>query len=613
MSKKSIILCVLLAVILIGGIAVAVGYLYSDRSAGSDAQSQPDMRKAFSDLLAAVPSDAVAVATVTDGGPADVLLPAGIVEPDSLANGKRMVVSFHNSAVLTPLYVTDSGDSTGIALWSTSETVAGSSRRHMEEGRSILDNKGFSGAYQMVQDKNSLFFSNNYASKIVNAYFGKEYSSYAPFLRNLAEWTGMHVKENNEKHLVLQGNAFCGNSAAYFMNVLRGQGASESRIATMLPSTALLAISFQISDFDSYYAAYQKYLDASQKLSAFHSLCGTLKSRTAVAPKDWADKEGIREVAVAAWKTASGSEAKALFVRGSKTKSSSEADSEYQFAGYVTALFGDLFSVADETACIRQDEWIISGTAADMEDLKNAYIEGDLMDDGSAAVLITYARSCFTFEKKKGVRREARNSEAVTAAAIEIPKGPFPVRNSSTGKTCLFYQNDHLSLCLKEESGKGIWGVPFKMPICGSVKEVDYYNNGKIQFLFAAGSGLYLIDRLGRFVSGFPVELGREVLLGPDVYDFSGGQKGYTAIVLHKDNTIGMYNLHGNVPDSWKGIVPEEPVVGMPGLLETGGKKYWAVPTSSGISYYGFWGGERIKDKKTLNAISKIDGVQISK
>ena len=41
--------------------------------------------------------------------------------------------------------------------------------------------------------------------------------------------------------------------------------------------------------------------------------------------------------------------------------------------------------------------------------------------------------------------------------------------------------------------------------------------NGKIQFCFCAGSSVYLIDRLGRFVSGFPVDLGKTVLLGPSV------------------------------------------------------------------------------------------------
>ena len=174
---------------------------------------------------------------------------------------------------------------------------------------------------------------------------------------------------------------------------------------------------------------------------------------------------------------------------------------------------------------------------------------------------------------------------------VVIPAGPFPVMNSGTGKTNSFYQNANLFLCLNDENGKGVWGVPFKQPICGYVESIDYYNNGKIQFLFAAGSGLYLIDRLGRFVGGFPVELGKPILLGPKVYDFTGA-KGYTAMVLHKDNALEMYNLHGQKPVGWKGIAAPETVKALPELLEIKDKKYWVVRTSIRTLVYGFDGGD---------------------
>ena len=136
-----------------------------------------------------------------------------------------------------------------------------------------------------------------------------------------------------------------------------------------------------------------------------------------------------------------------------------------------------------------------------------------------------------------------------------------------------------------------MWGVPFKTPICGYVESIDYYANGKVQFLFASASGLYLIDRLGRFVGGFPVDLGKPVLLGPKAYDFSGAH-GYTVMVLHKDNSLEMYNLHGQKPQGWKGIYAPETVKQLPELLEIKGKRYWAVRTSIRTLVYGFEGGE---------------------
>ena len=172
-----------------------------------------------------------------------------------------------------------------------------------------------------------------------------------------------------------------------------------------------------------------------------------------------------------------------------------------------------------------------------------------------------------------------------------MPAGPFPVKNSGTGKTNSFSQAPNGSLTLKDEQGKGLWAVPFSGRLCGRVQTIDYYANGKLQFLFAAGSKLYLIDRLGRFVNPFPVDLGKAVRLGPDVYDFTGAH-GYTAMVLHADNTIGMYDLHGRQPKDWKGIAPQEPVKALPELLKVGEKRYWAVRTSVQTLIYGFWGGE---------------------
>jgi len=187
---------------------------------------------------------------------------------------------------------------------------------------------------------------------------------------------------------------------------------------------------------------------------------------------------------------------------------------------------------------------------------------------------------------------------------VVVPKGPFTVRNSQTGKDNTFYQNAHLSLCLKDETGKDQWGVPFREPLCGFVENIDYYANGRIQFLFAAGTKLYLIDRLGRFVTGFPADLGKEILLGPAVYDFTGAH-GYRVLVLHKDNTLEMYNLHGVKPEGWLGIRPEDRILSLPTLLPDGDRHYWKVRTSRGTLLYGFYGGEPISKKEAQTILKR--------
>ena len=185
-----------------------------------------------------------------------------------------------------------------------------------------------------------------------------------------------------------------------------------------------------------------------------------------------------------------------------------------------------------------------------------------------------------------------------------VPTGPFEVKNSGTGKMNKFYQNSHLSLCLSE-NGKDLWGIPFKTPICGTASNVDYFANGKLQIAFGAGSKIYLIDRLGRYVSGFPIDLGKEILIGPALYDFNGTRK-YNIMVLHKDNTIEMYNLKGQKPASWKGIYPSETIKALPEKISVGVNTFWVVRTSMQTLIYPFYGGDSLT-KFTGNQMIRPD------
>lgn len=196
--------------------------------------------------------------------------------------------------------------------------------------------------------------------------------------------------------------------------------------------------------------------------------------------------------------------------------------------------------------------------------------------------------------KAESGKAEAETRETLPVPEVEIPKGPWEVKNAATGKMCLFVQKEDGTLCL-EQDGKALWTKPFKDgSLCGNVVAVDYYNNGKLQYAFASGSKIYLYDRLGRPVKGFPTELGKEILLGPAVYDFNGVKR-YNILVLHTDNSIQMYNFKGAKPDKWKGIAPESKILALPELVTEGNDSYWLVRTATGDEKWPFYGGEKLK------------------
>ena len=318
---------------------------------------------------------------------------------------------------------------------------------------------------------------------------------------------------------------------------------------------------------------------------------------------------------------------------------------EFAYPGHLAAVFGGYFKLDDESYFTYVDGWLITGSYEAVKEFQSGrareytlaqYMadagkddllarEGTLLvaylnigqDKGTLASVLNeplagllkdiaddaeYSPMVLTAYKKRGhvvtdittcnlTMQRVKAPEFERDTVVVIPDGPFRVKNSGTGRMNLFYQNSSGAICLKEEDGKGIWGVPFGKPLCGTAQTVDYFANGKLQIVFGSGSSVYMIDRLGRFVGGFPIDLGKEILLGPDVYDFNG-TNAYNIMVLHKDRTIEMYNLKGQKPASWKGIDPGETIKALPEKIEVGGRIYWVVRTSKQTLIYPFVGGE---------------------
>ncbi len=348
----------------------------------------------------------------------------------------------------------------------------------------------------------------------------------------------------------------------------------------------------------------------------------------------------------------------------SYAESSDSENSAYKYGGFASFLFGRLFSTKEGDGYIIMDDWVIVGSDAALREyrigralenslggtlsgaglspsLKNQfflayfapagdertakrvfrpkYVEGVRKAYESASycpalLTVGYAkgqtRLSFRIGKASLVRENAPEVEG--DVKVNIDNSGFKVKNSGTGKMNTFYQRENNYLCLNDENGKGLWGAPFSAPICGRAGTIDYFENGKLQILFASGSKLYLIDRLGRFVNPFPVNLAKEVLLGPDIYDFSGRRK-YNVLVLNTDNTIDMYNLQGKKPADWKGITHSETIVNLPERIVVGGRTYWVVRTSLQTLIYPFYGGEPLTSFKGNDKIrpdSKVTPVE---
>ena len=572
------------------------------------------------------------------------------------AGESRMLVSLHNSGSLVPLVATElpSADSTllapyealalkaglktayqdGLLLASRSETLLNSARRHLDEGLCILEAPGLEDLTGRIGGAAVAFLSARQTSKLLQTWSTARIRQYTDFVRTMADWTAFELAVADDKHLFLKGTSACPDKATSFLTAFRGLKMPAASFGDALPYFADYAISIPVGDVSSYLERYRSFLDAKGKLNPYDKALKDKAGRP-VAPEQWAINYGIKEVVRASYQL-DGIRQDVVLVRSARDiPSGSNA-----YSGNLATLFGRLFDVVDTVCVSLPGHWTVMGSASAAgpfldkkfldyplrERLSDAGLSlpagivayasatdfpavlTDLFSPAPAQALSAYVTGSAYAPALAGVDfstgdpdiRVSLDKRALKGNKVQvlerdttvvIPKGPFPVLNGETGKTNSFYQNANLYLCLNDENGKGVWGVPFKLPICGYVESIDYYGNGKIQFLFAAGQGLYLLDRLGRFVKDFPADLGKPVLLGPKAYDFTGAH-GYTVMVLHQDNSLEMYNLHGQKPAAWKGIQAPETVKALPELLEVKDKKYWVVRTSIRTLVYGFDGGE---------------------
>lgn len=212
----------------------------------------------------------------------------------------------------------------------------------------------------------------------------------------------------------------------------------------------------------------------------------------------------------------------------------------------------------------------------------------------------------------KAPKGEAKTTVFADGEVVK-PEGPFEVYNFVDEKINYFEQLPSNMLTLLDENRRSYWSIAFSEPICGYVEQVDYYRNDKLQMLFAAGSKVYLLDRLGRWVSNFPIDLGKPIVLGPKVFDYNKN-KVYYFMLLHDDNTIGLYNLAGNQVEGWIPITTQEKIVRLPEELIVGENRYWVLRTDFQTLIYqrdGILVAEFSK-KNLIKPDSKIDVISDS-
>jgi hypothetical protein len=128
---------------------------------------------------------------------------------------------------------------------------------------------------------------------------------------------------------------------------------------------------------------------------------------------------------------------------------------------------------------------------------------------------------------------------------------PVFTLNHQTGENEVFVQDMQNNVYLINQVGRILWKIGLPDRILSEVFQIDYFKNGKLQFLFNTESHIYLVDRNGNFVEKYPVTLRAPATNGIAVFDYEKNRD-YRIFVACSDRHIYGYNREGNLLDGWE-------------------------------------------------------------
>lgn len=177
---------------------------------------------------------------------------------------------------------------------------------------------------------------------------------------------------------------------------------------------------------------------------------------------------------------------------------------------------------------------------------------------------------------------ERRKSGGVVQDSLQTAHPPYTVINHATQKNNLLDQMPwpDCHIILYDHNKKKSWDKPLEGPIQDTVVQIDFLKNNKLQMLFAVGSRLYLLDRLGRPVSPYPKTYSQSITYGPYVFDYLNNKE-YQVFLFHQDGVLRRYTKSGEPQSGWTDyLLPDYPVAPLT-LLVFDKTPYWVVYTNS--------------------------------
>lgn len=171
--------------------------------------------------------------------------------------------------------------------------------------------------------------------------------------------------------------------------------------------------------------------------------------------------------------------------------------------------------------------------------------------------------------------------EAVATMDAPVQGRPKWVTNHLSKELEILVQDRNNMLYLFNRSGQELFRRQLTESMVGEAVQVDRYKNGNLQYVFSTNNFIYQLDRNGKDVDGFPLELESPVAVPMTVVDYED-KRDYRLLVACKNNRVYNYGVDGKDVKGWKFDRVSNPLATSFAYLSLDRKDYLAIAENDG-------------------------------
>ena len=128
---------------------------------------------------------------------------------------------------------------------------------------------------------------------------------------------------------------------------------------------------------------------------------------------------------------------------------------------------------------------------------------------------------------------------------------PQVVYNHALKENVVIIQDESNKLYCITKNKQFNWTRNLKSSIIGNISQGDFFKNNKVQIIFNTADQIYMLDRYGRDVEKFPLNIKNSTNLGHSLFDYNKSKK-YRIMIVENDNSITNYDRKGKKVLGWK-------------------------------------------------------------